>query len=176
MVEVPQGRRYVYGSDPVRLLPDVPRAIRSLNTRSITVVVATNQQGVALREYPEMTLRSVEKFNARMNAELGARGAHIDKFYVCPHGDAEACPCRKPKPGLILQALKDYGVSPGDAVAIGNNDRDVRAARSAGVRAFLVPYPPGTPIKEDVPYFGSLLQAVRAALSRPGANGRPGTT
>jgi len=161
---MPPEKRYAYGNDPIELLATTGEAIRILNQRGIIVVVVSNQQGIALDEYPQMTRASVDLYNQRLNACLMEVGAHIDKFYICPHRDSDNCTCRKPKPGLLLQALEEYKISPDDAVMIGNNQSDMDAGLAAGIRAIAVPYPPSTSIRPEIPYFPTLLQAVEATL------------
>ena len=161
---MPPEKRYLYGNDPIRLLATTAEAIELLNQRGIKVVVASNQRGIALDEYPQMTSASVGLYNERLNACLLEGGAHIDKFYICPHRASDNCTCRKPKPGLMLQALEEYEIAPSDAVIIGNSQTDIDAGLAAGIRAIAVPYPPDTTIRPEVPSFPTLVQAVQAAL------------
>ena len=79
-----------------------------------------------------------------MQAEMKKSGGEIAAFYYCPHLPGAAvkqydveCECRKPKPGMILQALKDFDILPGNAFLIGDSPRDVEAAEAAGVRGYL---------------------------------------
>lgn len=164
LVRVPSDKRYLYGTDPVDLLPEVGRALSYLNRRGIIVVVATNQQGISLEQFPQMTFPAVDLYNQRLNACLIESGAHIERFYVCPHQDADGCLCRKPKPGLVLQALSDYAVSSTDAVVIGNSQLDMDTATAEGVRAVAVPYPPGTSIRSGIFCCSTLLDAVRKVI------------
>ena len=161
---MPPERRYLYGNGLICLLATTAEAIQTLNQRGIIVVVASNQRGIALDEYPQMTSDSVNLYNQRLNACLMERGAHIDKFYICPHRASDNCTCRKPKPGLILQALEEYEIAPSDAVIIGNSQTDIDAGLAAGIRAIAVPYPPDTTVRPEVTSFPTLLQAVKAAL------------
>ncbi|MEO7026354.1 MAG: HAD family hydrolase [Caulobacteraceae bacterium] len=120
------------------------RAVRRWNDDGVLVIVATNQSGVARGYFDEA---AVERLHAAMAADLAADGAHIDAFYVCPfHPEAivEAYrhpghPDRKPNPGMILRALKDFAIDPADAVVIGDKASDLEAARRAGVHGVLFP-------------------------------------
>ena len=120
------------------------RAVRRWNDDGVLVIVATNQSGVARGYFDEA---AVERLHAAMAADLAADGAHIDAFYVCPfHPEASVeayrhpgHPDRKPNPGMILRALKDFAIDPTDAVMVGDKASDLEAARRAGVHGVLFP-------------------------------------
>ena len=84
-----------------------------------------------------MTEATVARFHERLRDALLNAGARIDAFYVCPHDASVNCDCRKPKPGLILQAIKDFGSAKQDVVLVGDSVTDVEAAKNAGVTGFL---------------------------------------
>jgi histidinol-phosphate phosphatase family protein len=107
-----------------------------LNAEGWLVLVVTNQRGIARGL---MTARDVEAIHARAQRELGEIGAHVDAFFYCPHGDQDACACRKPQPGLILRATREWNVDLGASFLIGDDERDIEAARRAGVRARKMP-------------------------------------
>ena len=132
-----------YTSDPGQLhvIPGVAEAIRSLNERSIPVIVVTNQGGVAHGHHTE---DDVNDFHKALSSELQKSGAHIDGFYYCPHhpdGKGEykkVCDCRKPMPGLLKQAAKEMGIELSRSVMIGDKARDIGAGRAVGCRTVLV--------------------------------------
>jgi histidinol-phosphate phosphatase family protein len=151
-----------YNGDPsaVRTVPGAARALRRLRRRRIRVGVVTNQSGVARGLLiPEQ----VAAVNATVDALLGP----FDTWQVCPHSEADGCPCRKPQPGLVLAAARKIGVSPQRCVVIGDTGGDVLAALRAGARAVLVPTPATRP--EEVataPVVASDLEsAVELALA-----------
>lgn len=125
-------------------IPGARRAVRRLNEAHLLVIVATNQSGVARGLFD---LAAVEVLHAQMRADLAVVGAHIDAFYVCPFlPDAPVAefahpdhPDRKPNPGMILRALSDWSIDPARALVIGDNERDLEAARRAGVAGVLFP-------------------------------------
>ncbi len=143
LIHVPAGRRYVYGSDDVVFVDGAPQLVARFNQAGIRVVVATNQQGVSLGEHPEMTLQSVWRYHERIDEALRHWGARIDRYYVCPHACGAQCPCRKPRPGMIVRALQDFELGPRDAATIGDQVRDVEAAHAAGIRRRLLLRPSG---------------------------------
>lgn len=127
-VKAPEGA-YVATPELVELLPGAADAIRRLNEADRLVVVVTNQRGVARGL---MTESDVELVNARLNELLAEHGAHVDASYVCPHA-ADSCDCRKPLPGLLLEAATDHGIDLARAVMVGDAASDIAAGRAAGV-------------------------------------------
>jgi len=119
-------------------------AVRRFNDAGLLVIVATNQSGVARGLFD---LAAVDALHEAMRADLAVAGAHIDAFYVCPFlADAPVAafahpdhPDRKPNPGMILRALADWSIDPTRALLIGDADRDLEAARRAGVKSVLFP-------------------------------------
>ncbi len=121
----PPEESYVCSPSQLRLLPGAGEAIRALNDAGLLVLVVTNQRGVASQK---MSLSDVHEVHRALAAHLGRFGARVDGFYICPHAD-ETCGCRKPEPGLLLQASRDYpGLRLGRTVLIGDSETDVKAA------------------------------------------------
>lgn len=110
-------------------------AIAKLNNAGHTVVVATNQSGVA-RGY--FTTQTLEAIHQKMQNELIKVGGHIDAIFICPHGPSDNCECRKPKPGLFRQIGKQYNADFKDALAVGDSLRDIQAAQAVSCKAVLV--------------------------------------
>ena len=131
---------YLWRREDCLWIPGAPEAIRLFNGRGWPVVVITNQSGVARGYYREEDVRSLHEW---MNTELHQLGARIDAFYFCPHHPKGAiaaytreCDCRKPRPGLILQAMADWRADPLTSLLIGDKDSDVAAAEAAGIRGY----------------------------------------
>ena len=125
---------YLYEPEKLKFIPGVPELIRKYNDEGYLVIVITNQSGIARGMF---TVEQMERFNEYMNQRLrNEYGAHIDAFYYCPHLPeiTGECDCRKPKPGLFLQAMRDYNINPAESVAYGDSERDRDAAIAAGVR------------------------------------------
>jgi D-glycero-D-manno-heptose 1,7-bisphosphate phosphatase len=123
-----------YNGDPsrVRPLPTVKAGLERLRHQGIPTAVVTNQSGVARGL---LSAADVARVNAQVVAQLGPVGP----FLVCPHGPADDCPCRKPRPGLLLRAASELGVTPERCAVIGDVGSDVEAALAAGARPVLVP-------------------------------------
>jgi len=135
---------YVGEASRVDWIAGAQRAVRRLNDAHLLVIVATNQSGVARGMFD---MAAVEAVHAQMRADLAVVGAHVDAFYVSPYlPDAPVAefahpdhPDRKPNPGMILRALSEWSIDPARALVIGDKERDLEAARRAGVAGVLFP-------------------------------------
>jgi D-glycero-D-manno-heptose 1,7-bisphosphate phosphatase len=116
--------------DELEILPDVPAALALLKNAGFLLLVVTNQPDVARRTQQQPVVENIHK---ALQAALP-----IDDFFVCYHDDREACDCRKPKPGLLLQAAVRYGVELSDSFLIGDRWRDIEAGRAAGCYAIWI--------------------------------------
>ena len=163
---------YIKSVDEYIPIPGSLEAIARLNRADYTVVVATNQSGIARGLFDEGTLQQMHDKLKRLLAEAG--GA-IEKIYYCPHSPDEACDCRKPMPGMFEQILRDYPVDPASVPAIGDSLRDLQAAQQVGAQPILVKTGKGqktlqqltdTPELQQVPVFENLAAAVDALLKQ----------
>lgn len=134
-------KAYLHRVEDVEWEPGCLETLAWLKGQGYQVAVVTNQSGVARGYFTEA---DVVKLHAWMQTEAERAGGAIAAFYYCPHLPGAPvkeydvnCACRKPKPGMILQALQDFGVQPEDAFLVGDSLRDVEAAEAAGVRGFL---------------------------------------
>jgi D-glycero-D-manno-heptose 1,7-bisphosphate phosphatase len=124
------------------MLPRAASGIRLLNEKGIAVVVVSNQSGLARGYFPESLIAEV---HARMNGALAEDGAHVDGIYVCPHHPEAKeerfrlnCDCRKPKPGLFLQAAADLGLDLDRSYVVGDRWSDLKAAAAVRAKGVLV--------------------------------------
>lgn len=111
-------------------LPGVPEAIRALHEGGFRLIVATNQPDVGAGR---QTREKVEEIHAHLLATLP-----IDDIRVCYHTDADQCECRKPKPGMLLDAAKQWQIDLARSVMVGDRWRDVGAGQAAGCRTILI--------------------------------------
>jgi histidinol-phosphate phosphatase family protein len=125
-----------YNGDPalVRPVEGARAAVERLRAAGLRIGLVTNQSGIARGL---LTAGDVQAVNDELQRQVGA----FDTVAVCPHGPGEGCACRKPAPGLVLQAAQALGVRPAEAVVIGDIGADVGAAAAAGARSILVPTP-----------------------------------
>jgi D-sedoheptulose 7-phosphate isomerase len=125
------GDSYVRCWDEFEWLPGAPDAVRMLNRAGALTILVTNQRGVALGQ---MSSEDVERIHDRMRGDLASHGARLDGIYVCPH-DADTCECRKPKPGLLIQAKRDFPtIDFGRAFLVGDSPTDMAAGNRVGCR------------------------------------------
>lgn len=126
-----------YLSDPkhLKLYRGTAEALRLLRQAGFYLFVVTNQSGVARGYFPENTVKAVHK---RLQQMLKAKGAEIDAFFYCPHYRegkikryVKVCDCRKPKPGMVKQALKKYPVDLKKSFVVGDKIDDLQLARNA---------------------------------------------
>ena len=125
---------HLHEPDKIQLIGRTVDVMRSFaNDPSYKVVVMTNQAGIAKGLYSETDMRST---NAAMEEMLEERGARVDAWYWCPHHPdyTGACKCRKPAPGMLLQAMREFDAIPAECVMYGDKDKDREAAGAAGVR------------------------------------------
>ena len=125
-----------------RLLPGVGEAIKKFHEMDYKVVLVSNQPGIAKGNLSEETFGEIR---SKMKQELAKDGAFLDGEYYCfHHPEAKVerlkanCECRKPKPGLLLQAAKDMDIDLSQSWMIGDGLTDVKAGRSAGTRTILL--------------------------------------
>ena len=129
-----------------KLIAGVGKAIKQVNQAGFLVVVVTNQPVVARGDISEDELREIHN---KLDTMLGGDGAYIDRLYYCPHHPDSGfigevmelkveCDCRKPKPGLLLQAAEDMNISLQDSWMVGDSSADMLAGEKAGVQTILV--------------------------------------
>ena len=80
------------------------------------------------------------KLNKYMLDEFNKQGIKINKVYYCPHRPEDNCECRKPKPGMFLEAIKEFNIDPNESVAIGDKMSDLKAAYAAGIKNLYFKY------------------------------------
>ena len=141
------------------ILPDVAEAVALLRRLGYRLVVVTNQPDVARGT---QSRAAVEAINAAIAAQTG-----ITDFRVCYHDDADACDCRKPKPGLLLSAARDLDLDLGRSVMVGDRWRDIEAGRNAGVMTVWLDHGYDEPAPTDYDQrAGTLLDAARWLAGR----------
>jgi D-glycero-D-manno-heptose 1,7-bisphosphate phosphatase len=130
-------RQFLSRPEDVELIPGAARALKRLAEAGFALVLVTNQSGIARGLFGEEEYRAVQ---ARLADLLRDAGVRLDGEYHCPHHPdfTGPCNCRKPAPGLFLQAARDLGLDLAGSVYIGDRLRDVLPGLALGGRAFLV--------------------------------------
>lgn len=121
--------QYVVSPDDWRWLPGAREALGRLCRAGFRIVVVTNQAGIARKAFGESDLAAV---HAHMTAEVAAAGGRIEAIYHCPHHWDDGCECRKPRPGMLLQAQRDLALDLSRTPFVGDDPRDGEAAAAAG--------------------------------------------
>jgi D-glycero-D-manno-heptose 1,7-bisphosphate phosphatase len=116
-------------------IPGALEALARLHHAGWHVVVATNQAGVGRGM---IDMNSVNLVHARMNELLAVEGGRLDAVFFCPHTPEDGCDCRKPRPGMLLDIGRRYGVDMALVPMVGDTLRDLQAARAAGCQPHLV--------------------------------------
>jgi len=111
------------------------QAIARLSRAGRTVAVCSNQAGVGKGA---LTIADLDAINTTMTTAVARAGGRIDGVFCCTHSPDERCTCRKPAPGLLLQAMEAFGVTAAETTFIGDSLRDAEAALAAGCAPILV--------------------------------------
>ena len=146
--------------DDFQLLEGAAKAIKAINESGYLAIVVTNQPVIARGE---VTVAQLKEIHNKMETQLGEQGAYIDAIYYCPHhpdrgfdGEIQElkvnCDCRKPKPGMLLQAARDYNIDLSLSWMIGDSGSDVKAGLAAGCHTY------------QIEQNGNLQEAVEAIL------------
>ncbi|MBL0226683.1 MAG: D-glycero-beta-D-manno-heptose 1,7-bisphosphate 7-phosphatase [Geobacteraceae bacterium] len=162
---------YLFRTDDFTFIPGAPRAIRLLNEAGFLVVVVTNQSGVARGYYTE---EDVHLLHRHIASQLDQHGARVDAWYYCPHHPsgrgsyALPCRCRKPLPGMLLEAAGRFDIDLESSVMIGDKLVDVEAGAAAGCRSILVRTGYGSDeeqrCRSGIEIYDDLLQAAESLL------------
>ncbi len=133
---------YLDSLDKLKMIPAAYEAIRLINSSGMKAIVVTNQSGVARGFFTEEFVRQTHEI---IQADLRENKASIDKFYYCPHHPTEGtgiylqnCNCRKPLPGMLLQAAYDLDIDLESSYMVGDTYRDMETAKKTGVKGILV--------------------------------------
>ena len=167
-------KNYLYRAEDFELLPGVGEAIAMLNRAGYLVVVVSNQSGVGRGYYSEADVRLLHQ---HLDQVLSPYGATIAAYYFCPHHPDHAegeylqdCTCRKPLPGMILQAATDLNLDLSVSFMVGDKLVDAEAGRAAGCTSILVKTGYGAreaaEAPRDVPICDNLLAAAEFIAKR----------
>ncbi len=158
--------------EQIQLIGGAAEAVAKINASGFLAIIVTNQPVLARGD---CTPAELDRIHARLETLLGEQGAFVDAMYICPHHPDKgfkgeipelkiACECRKPKPGLLLQAARDYNIDLEQSFMAGDSRKDVEAGRAAGCKAALLSgrNPPEDPA--GAPVYGSLIDFVNSVL------------
>jgi histidinol-phosphate phosphatase family protein len=126
--------------DPERILPGIPRLLRTLRGRGYLLILISNQSIVG---HGKLSLKAHWQIHQRFANALRAEGAWLNDYYYCLHARDAGCICRKPRPGSLMQASQDWSIDLPSSYVIGNQESDVGAANSVGCRHVLLQFEDG---------------------------------
>ena len=132
--------------DDFELIDGVASAIKAINVSGYLAIVVTNQPVIARGE---VSFEELQEIHNKMETLLGEQGAYVDAIYYCPHHPHKGyegerpelkieCDCRKPKPGMLLQAAKDFNIDLEHSWMIGDGENDITAGKNAGCHTALI--------------------------------------
>lgn len=127
---------YVYRKEDFEFVDGIFEACRHFQEQGYLLIVVTNQSGIARGMYSEAQFQELTDW---MVERFKEQGVTISKVYHCPHhpdfgpaGERD-CDCRKPKPGMILRGIEEFGLDPAECIMVGDKPSDVAAAERAGI-------------------------------------------
>ena len=126
---------YVEKPDDFVWLPGAKEAVKDLKKAGYFIIIITNQPGIARGNLTEDDLFLIHE---KMQNDLKAENAVIDSIYFCPHNWNQGCPCRKPKPGMLYDAQKEFSLNLSKCILIGDDERDIEAGKAAGCQCILI--------------------------------------
>ncbi len=135
-------KNYLYSISDIYIFPETYEALKLLKNKGFKIIVVTNQAGVAKGYYDENAIGLVHK---EMDRLFAIESVAVDAYYYCPHHPkakikeyALKCDCRKPAPGMILQAVKDFDIDLTKSFLVGDKISDIEAASNAGCIGIMV--------------------------------------
>ena len=132
--KAPEGQ-YITRWEDFQFLPRVAEAITLLNRAGFSAIVVSNQRCVAKGL---LSIAELESIHERMLAQLALSNAPLAGVYYCPHDNHSSCFCRKPAPGMLLQAATEHSIDLADSWMVGDSDIDIQAGKTAGCRTLRI--------------------------------------
>lgn len=154
---------FVREVERVALVPGASTGLRRLVDAGLPLVVVSNQSGIGRGI---ITAAEATAVHARLVELLAGEGITLAGAYYCPHAPDEGCACRKPAPGLLLEAAADLDLDLAGSVMVGDAPRDVEAGRRAGARTVLLGAGDGANADRAAPSWGDASEAILALLGR----------
>lgn len=121
--------------EKIELFPDSIDALKHLAENNFSVILITNQAGIA---EGRINIEDFNRINSKVIEMLSPSGIKILKTYMCPHAPEDKCECRKPKPTMILEAIKEFNLDPKNLYMVGDRESDINAGINAGIKTILV--------------------------------------
>lgn len=159
-------RGYITNPDEVTFYPNTARVFNALHSKGYVIVIISNQSAIGRGL---MTMEQLDKVNDILWGKLRQSNAWYDALYFCPHTPEQSCDCRKPKPGLILQAALDLNINLSASYFIGDKITDIEAGHRSGCKTILVLTGKGTESLEIIKTDASCIKPNTVETSLSGA-------
>ena len=143
---------FVHKKEDFKFIPGALQALRKLSQTDYKIIITTNQSGIGRGYFAEKDLKKLHQW---MLGRFKREKIRIDKIYHCPHAPGQNCYCRKPKPGLIEEAVKDFGINLSKSWIVGDDERDIQMGKEVNLKTILI----GKKVK-------NLQEAVKIILSQ----------
>ncbi len=127
-------RDFLIDPGDIEFYPETIKALAAIKNHYMKIVIS-NQSGIA-RGY--FSSEDVERVNSEISRTLGAKGIFIDAWFFCPHGPGDGCSCRKPRPGMILDAAEKLNIDLEKSWIIGDKSSDIEAGKACGIKTIMV--------------------------------------
>lgn len=126
---------YVKSWEEFEFLPGAKESLTTLSRLGLPIIIVTNQSAIGRGIVPAA---AIEDIHARMLAEISAMGGRVDQVLYCPHHPEDHCTCRKPEPGMLLQASQEHNIDLSQSYMIGDAATDIMAGQQVSCRTFIV--------------------------------------
>lgn len=160
---------YVSSPEQFEFIDGVFDACRHLQQQGYLLIVVTNQSGIGRGYYNEQQFHALTGW---MTAQFALHGVTITDVFFCPHHPVNAkppyqvdCDCRKPAPGMLLQAIEKYQINPGQSLMLGDKKADMQAAQAAGVGRKVLVLSGQSLTEEDKASADEIWPSVKTALT-----------
>jgi len=126
---------YLSDVKKIKIIPESMELCRKLQTEGYKLFIVTNQSGIARKFFPESFVQNTHKLLEKLFAE---HKVYIEKYYYCPHHPDDNCECRKPKPGMLVKASKEYNIDLSKSLMFGDKEIDVKAGEAVNCKSFYI--------------------------------------
>ena len=126
---------YVHKIEDFEFTPGVLRALKKLSRTDYKIIIVTNQSGISRGLFTEKDLKTLHRW---MLGRFKKEKIRIDKIYYCPHTDKDNCLCRKPKIGMLKEAVRDFGVNLSKSWIVGDSEKEVQMGKEANLRTIFL--------------------------------------
>ena len=120
---------YIKNWSEFEFLPRSLEALRDLTAAGYTLIMITNQSAIPRKL---LSRAQLEQIHSKLKATVERKGGNVNDIFFCPHMPEDGCDCRKPAPGLIIQAKERYDIDLAASIMIGDSAKDIACARNAG--------------------------------------------